>query len=357
MFPSPRSFFRHKEYGIMKNRFVLLGSALVLALPLAAHAETQGFYIGGAGGADFAVDANASTGAGHNRVHYDTGPTGSLSVGYGFGAYGLGAFRAELEGAYRSNDVSGTTGAFDSTGGGHARTWSALVNGFYDINTGTRFTPYIGAGIGAANVHASLGGVYSGSDTTLAYQGVGGVAYALTPNLSLTADYRYVATTDASFNSGGARWNVENANHVVTAGLRWTFGPSVQVAEASQAAVVESAPAAPPPVDYMVYFDWDKSNLNADARSVVAQAATAAGNNKATVLLVTGNTDTTGSNNYNQKLSERRAAVVKRELIHLGISPDSIQTVGNGKTDLAVQTGDEVRERANRRTHIILRVG
>ncbi|MBF0562676.1 MAG: outer membrane beta-barrel protein [Alphaproteobacteria bacterium] len=214
----------------MTRRFVLLGSALVLALtlPLTAQAETKGFYIGAGVGADFAVDSAATAAAGRNTVRYDAGPSGLVTVGYGFGA-----FRTELEGAYRTNDVSGTGGALLGNVGGSARTWSLMVNGLYDINTGTPFTPYLGAGVGVGFVNASLSGtrpagsptgLYNGSDTTFAYQAIAGVSYAVTPRLSLTADYRYVATTDASFNSGGASWNVENANHVLTAGFRWTLG-------------------------------------------------------------------------------------------------------------------------------------
>jgi len=151
-----------------------------------------------------------------------------VTVGYGFGA-----FRSELEGSYRTNDVSGTRGAFLGNAGGSAQTWSLMVNGLYDIDTGTRFTPYLGAGIGVGFVNASLSGtraagstlgLYNGSDTTLAYQAIGGVSYAVTPKLSLTVDYRYVATTDASVNSGGTSWNVENASHVFTTGFRWALG-------------------------------------------------------------------------------------------------------------------------------------
>lgn len=334
----------------MKNRYVLLGSALALALPLSAQAETQGYYIGGAAGADFAVDSTASGGGHSGTVRYDVGPTGSLSAGYGFGA-----IRAEVEGTYLSNDVSGVGGAGLSNPGGYARTWGFLVNGFYDINTGTPFTPYLGVGIGAGFVHASLtssnkGTIYDGDDTTFAYQGIAGVSYAVTPQLSLTADYRYLATTDATVKSGSTSWNVQNANHIITAGFRWALqGPP-------QPMMVPAA-VVTPQTDFVVYFNWDKYNIDAEAQAVIANAAAAARQVNATVILVTGNTDTTGSNPYNQALSERRAEAVKQALLQQGLSPNLIQTVGKGKTELAVPTPDEVKERLNRRAQIVIRVG
>jgi outer membrane protein OmpA-like peptidoglycan-associated protein len=354
-----------KECKTMKKHYAVLGSALALALPLAAQAETQGFYIGGAGGADFAINADASTGGGSNTVRYHTGPTGLITLGYGFGA-----FRTELEGSYRDNDVMGTRGAPLNGAGGDTQTWGAMVNGLYDFNTGTRFSPYVGAGIGVGFVHAALSGtrpagstvgLYDGSDTTFAYQAIGGVSYAVTPNLSLTTDYRYFATTDATVKSGGAEWEVENSSHVVTVGFRWSFGAPARPAAVPVADVMPPAPApmaAPAePTQYMVYFDWNKSHLTADAHAVIAQAAAAAKQSRVTVVLVTGNTDTSGSNAYNQKLSERRAAAVKRDLIRQGITANLIQTVGKGETDLAVDTGNNMREARNRRALIILRIG
>ncbi len=347
----------------MKTRYVVLASTLALALPLTARAETPGFYIGGAAGADFAVDAEASTGLGRNTVKYSTGPTGLLNFGYDFGS-----IRAEVEGAYARNDVDHIGGASLGNVGGSARTWSAMVNGFYDFKTGTPWTPYIGGGIGVGFVHASLSGtrppgtaigVYSGSDTTFAYQGIGGVSYALSPQLKLTADYRYFATTDASFTSNGAKWNVENANHIVTVGLRWTFGTPMVVAEAVPATYVAPAPApaALPATEFSLLFDWDKSTITPASHATIVQAAGVASQNRATIILITGYTDTTGSNRYNQKLSERRAQAVKRDLVRQGISPDSIQTTGKGETELAVPTQNEVREHQNRRAQIILRIG
>ncbi|MEI8397004.1 MAG: OmpA family protein [Rhodospirillaceae bacterium] len=330
----------------MNIRHTLMASVFTLVLPITAQAGTRGLYVGAGLGADFAVDAKASGAPGSGTVIYDTGPSGLASVGYGFGP-----IRAELEGSYRDNDVSRSPGGSK----GYTRTWGLLANALYDFDTGTRFTPYLGVGIGAGFVHDRVTGLYNGDDTTFAYQGIAGVSFAVTDRMSVTADYRYFATTDAEFNSGGSRWKVENANHVITAGLRWTFGVATPVAAAGVPGS-EAAPSAAPSNEFLVLFDWDKSNLTSEARKIVADAASTAGNVHPVTILVTGHTDSSGSDAYNQRLSERRAASVKAELIRRGIAGDMIQTIGKGEAELLVPTADGVREHSNRRAQIVLRI-
>ena len=52
-------------------------------------------------------------------------------------------------------------------------------------------------------------------------------------------------------------------------------------------------------------------------------------------MLVTGHTDRLGSQQYNQKLSEKRAEVVKGYLVSKGVPVDKIETMGAGKTQPA----------------------
>ena len=67
-----------------------------------------------------------------------------------------------------------------------------------------------------------------------------------------------------------------------------------------------------------------------------------------------GHTDTSGTPGYNQALSVRRANVVKDVLVQMGARPESVQTSGVGESDLAVSTGDGVKEPKNRRSVITL---
>jgi iron complex outermembrane receptor protein len=137
---------------------------------------------------------------------------------------------------------------------------------------------------------------------------------------------------------------------------KYEFGPE----NASSAATTAYTPPAvqapaPAPVarSYMVFFDFNKSDLTAEAVAVVDQAAKNAGPAKATTLTVTGHTDTVGSDAYNMRLSQRRAESVAAELEKDGIASSEIAIVAKGKRDLLVPTKDGVREPQNRRVTIV----
>jgi iron complex outermembrane receptor protein len=116
---------------------------------------------------------------------------------------------------------------------------------------------------------------------------------------------------------------------------------------------VRAPAAAPVARNYMVFFDFDKSDLTPQAVSIVDQAAKNAGPAKATTLTVTGHTDTVGSDAYNMRLSRRRADSVAAELEKNGIPSTEIAIVAKGKHDLLVPTKDGVREPQNRRVTIV----
>jgi iron complex outermembrane receptor protein len=116
-------------------------------------------------------------------------------------------------------------------------------------------------------------------------------------------------------------------------------------------AAVAPMPAAPH--SYLVFFDFDKSDLTAQAASIVNQAAANAGPAKVTRLTVTGHTDTVGSDAYNMRLSRRRAESVAAQLEKDGIASSEIEIVAKGKRDLLVPTGDGVKEPQNRRVQIV----
>jgi outer membrane protein OmpA-like peptidoglycan-associated protein len=122
--------------------------------------------------------------------------------------------------------------------------------------------------------------------------------------------------------------------------------PAVTQPAAPQAATQAQA------ARFMVFFDWDKATLTPEARKVIATAADEFKKGGAARIVATGHTDTSGSAEYNQKLSERRAQAVAQELVRLGVPAGTITTVGKGQNDLLVPTKDGVREAQNRRVVI-----
>jgi outer membrane protein OmpA-like peptidoglycan-associated protein len=105
---------------------------------------------------------------------------------------------------------------------------------------------------------------------------------------------------------------------------------------------------------YLVFFDWDRADLTDRARQIIAEAASATTKTAVTKIMVSGNTDTTGTARYNQALSVRRAQNVAAELVRLGVPRAAITAQGFGFTRLLVPTGPGVREPQNRRVEIVL---
>ncbi|HWK45823.1 MAG TPA: OmpA family protein [Stellaceae bacterium] len=339
----------------MTKRLSVLSAVLLCSVSGAAMAQqTNGFYVGGAAGASFLEDSKL--GGNGLSERFKTGYEGLGVVGYGFG----NGLRTELEGGYRRNDV-------DKIGGKSSSGAVGMTTGFgnllYDFDTGTPFTPHIGAGLGVAdiretNARSAGNPTVSGHDTVFAYQLIGGVDYSITPDLKVGIDYHYVET-DAARLALQTTPKTTSSNrfydHSVLLALRYEFN------NPAPAPVVAPPPPPPPPAPapqlqraFQVFFDFDKSTVTAAAQSIIDQAAASVKQGNMTRINVTGHTDTVGSAKYNQALSERRAAAVKAALIKDGIPDGQIATRGVGKSDLLVPTGDGVREAQNRRAEIVL---
>jgi outer membrane protein OmpA-like peptidoglycan-associated protein len=138
--------------------------------------------------------------------------------------------------------------------------------------------------------------------------------------------------------------------------LRYDFGvPSAPEEAKGSEYVAPPVVAATPsvPHSYMVFFDFNKSDLTSQAVTIVDTAAKNAGPAHVTQITCTGHTDTVGSDAYNMRLSRRRAESVAAELEKQGIPSGEIEIVAKGKKDLLVPTGDGVREPQNRRVQIV----
>jgi OmpA-OmpF porin, OOP family len=112
-------------------------------------------------------------------------------------------------------------------------------------------------------------------------------------------------------------------------------------------------PPAPEPVarDYLVYFDFDKYNVRADAASILDRVADAINEMGATTVRLIGHTDTMGTPEYNQVLSVERADSVQDYLKKKGVTA-KITATGVGESDPRVPTPDQVAEQENRNVQI-----
>jgi len=117
---------------------------------------------------------------------------------------------------------------------------------------------------------------------------------------------------------------------------------------------VAMAPPVVAPPSFMVFFDWDRSNLSQQALTTIQQAANAFKAKGNARIVATGHTDTSGPESYNMALSLRRANAVKDALVRDGVPAQAISVIGMGEKGLLVQTGDNVREPQNRRVEIVI---
>jgi OOP family OmpA-OmpF porin len=113
----------------------------------------------------------------------------------------------------------------------------------------------------------------------------------------------------------------------------------------------EVAEAEPPARDYLVFFDFDKTDIRPDAASILDRVAQGVFTVGSSSIALVGHADASGPATYNQWLSERRAFAVREYLLGKGIAADVIAK-GRGEQDPRVDTNDGVEEQENRRVEI-----
>lgn len=331
---------------------------------------TEGIYVGAGVGGHKPQNSSVSEAGQSTGIGLKTGLAGAVAIGY---AYGNG-LRAELELAHRRSKVDAA--AAGRTANGSLDATSLMINGLYDIATGTSFVPYLGAGVGGARVRAgNLGTLTSGAsvgggDTVFAYQGIAGLDYHVDANWALGASYRYFGTQKADIGTNAAtKASVPFRDHAVLLGMRWNFGtppaPATQQVQAPAPVAAPPAPQPPAPLpapvaaaagprNFTVFFDFDKSDITTDAQRVLTEAANSAKSGNFTRVTATGHTDTMGTPRYNMALSIRRANAVRDALVREGIPSSAIVVVGRGETQLLTPTPDQTREPRNRRVEIFI---
>jgi outer membrane protein OmpA-like peptidoglycan-associated protein len=117
-----------------------------------------------------------------------------------------------------------------------------------------------------------------------------------------------------------------------------------------------SAPTSGPAVNLTVNFTNGSAELTPDAMRTLDELgrALASKDLAAYRFRIEGHTDTVGSRDYNQSLSERRAeAVVSYVSRKFGVEPSRLQAVGMGEEGLLVATPPQTPEPRNRRVQVI----
>ncbi len=307
-----------------------------LALPAVTKADEG--LIGG-------IDLGVAVPVGKTKDRLDTGGAASPFVGYMFNnVIGL---MGQIQFAGFPNDNRPGTLDQDSTLalGGHVGPRLAL--------------PFTIGGVGLEPYGTWQGGVFTGlvgntpvSRTSWGYSAGGGV------NVRLTDEF--LVGGFARFNDIDQRVAPGHNVQYVTAGIGLTYNVA---AKPTPAPVVAAAPApTPAPVPMKkkivlrgVQFDFDKAVIRADAKPILDEAASTLKHEGTISVVAEGNTDSRGTEQYNQKLSERRAAAVKGYLVKTGISASRIDEVGKGESNPVASNDTDDGRAQNRRVELRIR--
>ncbi|HUL95016.1 MAG TPA: OmpA family protein [Usitatibacter sp.] len=133
--------------------------------------------------------------------------------------------------------------------------------------------------------------------------------------------------------------------------------PSAPAAPASPSTPA-AAPAAPKSVRQAIViqadalFDFDKSVVRPDGKKSIDAALDKLKGVDLEMVIATGHTDSIGTDAYNQKLSERRAAAVKEYLVSKGIPASKVTTIGKGESQPVATNKTAEGRQKNRRVDI-----
>ena len=225
-------------------------------VPVVAESPYNGWYIRGDAayrwsdlrGIDYITYGGCGYGCIPGKKSFDdTDLKGALSLGAGVGYQITNYFRADLTGDYffKSDFKGQTSDPFSvSVDRSSYSAFLLLANAYADLGTYSGFTPYVGFGIGGANVkwndlrnsiEPDIDNYHKGAKNwRFAYALMAGASYCLTDKLALDGGYRYSRIQGGrmfeEYSSGGVSLGAgpgfdKGFNiHEVRAGLRYNFG-------------------------------------------------------------------------------------------------------------------------------------
>ena len=319
-------------------------------------------------------------------VEFDNAWAGIFSVGYMFDEHWAGEMYVATP---FQTDIT-----FKDVGMGEADVLPLTFSALYYFNPNGRWRPYLGAGInftefsGEKPNQLHLGGSIGPAATA-------GIDFLFTRHWFATLDLRwiYVQTGVQANGSQNDYGDLQLSPLVAGAMVGYRFGgrrpPPVAAPPPPVAAPVAAAAPAPvapakcsdadadgvcdaddkcpntPAGDAVdkygcslvsrlaVYFDFDKSELRPESITELERVVQFMNDIPTSTAKIVGHTDSIGTEQYNQALSERRAKAVFDYLASRGVSPSRMQAIGMGETDPVADNATEAGRQLNRRVMLI----
>lgn len=222
--------------GFMKHVCLTAAVAVAALTGTAGVASAETFslgdaYIKGFGGATFPSGFDTTLFEDGEEIalpsfDHDTGYT----LGVAVGAAVSPNVSMEIEFVSRNADFTVTDRDEGDQANGDTSASALMINALYVFDgmgaTGA-VRPYVGAGVGGADIEMSAGGQSFDSGTLLAYQFIGGLDYKLNPSTSLYAEGRFFQTESGEFaGPDGEGFDGEFTTFDVIVGMRFVFGPA-----------------------------------------------------------------------------------------------------------------------------------
>ena len=110
-----------------------------------------------------------------------------------------------------------------------------------------------------------------------------------------------------------------------------------------------------PPRNFTLNFEFDSNELTVASRALLVDVLAAVNDTRVPEVEVIGHTDTLGTKLNNVALGLRRAELIRRVLIDIGLGESLIKVTSHGEADLLIPTADGVAEPRNRRVEITVR--
>lgn len=133
----------------------------------------------------------------------------------------------------------------------------------------------------------------------------------------------------------------------------WRYQATPGEVQATFGAALAAQPARP--AHFTLYFIEGSDELTVDSQQALEAMFADLAKRPVPDVVVVGHTDAVGSDEYNDKLAQKRAEAVRAMLLARGIPPQDVVAVGRGKRELLVPTPDGIAEPRNRRVEIVVR--
>lgn len=361
----------------MKNLMTGVCFVLVVTLFMAAIAQ--------AGQREGAFSVSPMVG--YHVFEGDQNTSDDMFAGFSLGYNVSKRWAAEAEVRYTATetDLSGTPEE-------DVDLWSFTVNALYHFNPDGPFVPYLSAGFGG--MYFDVDGYDDDSDYMMNWGA--GAKYFMSDDLALRMDLRHVLDLHSDRQWDRTHGDNLDNNFLASAGLYWQFGgpapaapapldsdgdgipdlrdkcpdtPFGVMVDAVGCPPVERTPPPPPApappvvetptpqvtkeiITFNLRFGFDKYKITDEMVPVLEQAKLILDEDPAATFLILGHTCSIGSESYNQKLSERRAASVKNWLVSNGIAAERLESIGYGESQPKYDNSNEESRKLNRRVEI-----